>query len=198
MRCAIFPPFPHFNWYARLYSVTILLLLSACVRVLDVQSVQLNVRFFPICFWLGNFKYNGQLYDEIMNAFDALPLAATINNKFLCLHGGLSPDIRTVCLTNLVQPRKYPVWLIFMTSKPFLRSLSSLHIYLTFSQSWWVLHLVHPGSSWITRWDARNCLMHLGPHMHGTSQYSKQRTCLIENFALDESVSTSMTLYCTF
>eukprot|EP00484_Ammonia_sp_Unknown_P027482 CAMPEP_0197031932 /NCGR_PEP_ID=MMETSP1384-20130603/10749_1 /TAXON_ID=29189 /ORGANISM="Ammonia sp." /LENGTH=544 /DNA_ID=CAMNT_0042461517 /DNA_START=121 /DNA_END=1755 /DNA_ORIENTATION=- len=42
------------------------------------------------------YKYNLELYDLVMNMFDNLPIAATINGKFLCCHGGLSPDISTV------------------------------------------------------------------------------------------------------
>lgn len=37
------------------------------------------------------------VWTSFVQAFDALPLAAVINGKFLALHGGLSPELKVVC-----------------------------------------------------------------------------------------------------
>jgi len=31
-----------------------------------------------------------------MDVFDSLPLSALVNNKFLCIHGGISPEVKNV------------------------------------------------------------------------------------------------------
>merc|ERR1719399_2485135 len=48
------------------------------------------------------YKYNAAVYDAIMDCFDSLPLAATINGKFLAVHGGISPDMKKLKDLNSV------------------------------------------------------------------------------------------------
>jgi len=41
-------------------------------------------------------KYDADVYNAFLKSFKALPLGAVVNEQFLCVHGGISPEIKTL------------------------------------------------------------------------------------------------------
>ncbi|KAG8838321.1 3',5'-cyclic-nucleotide phosphodiesterase (PDEase) (3':5'-CNP), partial [Serendipita sp. 411] len=41
-------------------------------------------------------KYSGRIYDAFLETFRTMPLAAIVDNKFFCVHGGIGPDLHMI------------------------------------------------------------------------------------------------------
>lgn len=58
---------------------------------------------------LGKRRYNVKLWKSFTELFNHLPVAAVIDEKILCMHGGLSPDLRNLNqIADLVKPCEIP------------------------------------------------------------------------------------------
>ncbi len=45
------------------------------------------------------YKYDVEVFNAFMNSFECLPLACVLNERFLVVHAGISPDVQTVRLS---------------------------------------------------------------------------------------------------
>lgn len=41
-------------------------------------------------------KYDSEVYEAVMDSFDSMPLACILNGRYFIVHGGLSPDAKTI------------------------------------------------------------------------------------------------------
>lgn len=68
------------------------------------------------------YKFDSEVYERIMDSFDCMPISCLVNRKFLALHGGLSPELKTVDdllrLNRYVEPPKQGLYCDILWSDP--------------------------------------------------------------------------------
>ena len=47
-------------------------------------------------------KFDTEMYDQILLTFNTMPLVAIVNEEYLCMHGGVSPNMKTLDEINEV------------------------------------------------------------------------------------------------
>ena len=52
--------------------------------------------------------YDEEFYEEVMSTFDMLPIAASVNGLYLCVHGGISENVPSVEAINQVDRKMEP------------------------------------------------------------------------------------------
>ena len=60
-------------------------------------------------FILGKRRYNIKLWKTFTDCFNCLPVAAIVDEKIFCCHGGLSPDLQSMeQIRRIMRPTDVP------------------------------------------------------------------------------------------
>ena len=71
----------------------------------ECELINRTYGFFDEC----KKRYNIKLWKIFSDCFNWLPISAIIENKILCMHGGLSPELTSIdCLKKIIRPTEVP------------------------------------------------------------------------------------------
>ena len=62
-------------------------------RLIEFTGFMINVKFYLI---LGKRKYNLKLWKLFSDVFNVMPVCALVDEKIMCMHGGLSPQLENL------------------------------------------------------------------------------------------------------
>jgi len=84
----------------------------------ECRQMTTNFNFKKEC----EVKYDSEIYNLFMETFDCLPLSCSVNEKFISLHGGLSPDLKKIedlnTLSRFQEPPKNGLMCDILWSDP--------------------------------------------------------------------------------
>lgn len=52
---------------------------------------------------LTKFDGDESVYESFIDSFEAMPIAADVNGDYLCMHGGISPELNTIDDVNKIE-----------------------------------------------------------------------------------------------
>ena len=68
-----------------------------------------SVGFFTFSLLAGKRRYNIKLWKTFTDCFNCLPIAAIVDEKIFCCHGGLSPDLQSMeQIRRIMRPTDVP------------------------------------------------------------------------------------------
>lgn len=71
----------------------------------ECELINRTYGFFDEC----RRRYNIKLWKQFSDCFNWLPISAIIENKILCMHGGISPELTSLdCLKKIIRPTEVP------------------------------------------------------------------------------------------
>ena len=66
-------------------------------------------QFFYLKHILGKRRFNIKLWKTFTDCFNCLPIAAIVDEKIFCCHGGLSPDLQSMeQIRRIMRPTDVP------------------------------------------------------------------------------------------
>ncbi len=78
----------------------------SALALIEFMDSTMNVHIFKN---LGKRKYNLKLWKTFSDVFNVMPVCALIDEKILCMHGGLSPQLQSFeQILKIVRPVQIP------------------------------------------------------------------------------------------
>ena len=79
-------------------------------KVIQLAASSLTLFFLSVCLHdSGKRRYNIKLWKTFTDCFNCLPVAAIVDEKIFCCHGGLSPDLQSMeQIRRIMRPTDVP------------------------------------------------------------------------------------------